>query len=498
MTSARRHPLARLSLRWQLVALTALILVLVTVAIGAVTVTVQSQGLLRRVDDQLMAAMEMTLRPDRKTPEGPTRPEGPPGGRFGSLTVVEVAGETTVAQMILDSGESLTLDERQVSEVLQVASDSNVPQDVALSGLGTYRVLGRSVTSAEGAGTVVVGQSLSETRTTTRDLLIIFTLTGLIAVGLASAVVWILVGKALQPLDRLRVTAARIGKTTLTRGAVELPARLEGPRYAAGTEVGDLAESFNQMMDHVERALAHREKSEAKVKRFAADASHELRTPLATVSGYTEFELQNAVTLPPGTVRSLERIGSESARMATIVEDLLLLARLDSGEKTLNRVAPVAQVVADCVLDAQITGPTHEWSVRIAPDAAGVCAGMSEAELHQALANLLANAAVHTPPGTSVTTSVSVRDQWIDISVADDGPGIPAELRGRVFDRFVRGDSARAPIGKSQGKSCSTGLGLSVTKSLVEAAGGTVELDSSTPGARFLVRLPLVEINPSL
>jgi two-component system OmpR family sensor kinase len=249
--------------------------------------------------------------------------------------------------------------------------------------------------------------------------------------------------------------------------------------------VGRVGLAFNQMLDHVEDALAARHRSETKVRRFVADASHELRNPLAAIRGYAELTRRADDELPPDAAHALGRIESESRRMSALVEDLLLLARLDS-EPTLDlQPTDVTELVLDAVSDARAASPDHCWPLELPPEA--IVARADRYQLLQVLANLLANARTHTPPGTRVTTSLRAEGGHAVVTVCDNGPGVPAEVREQVFERFTRADASRV---RRQGAS-STGLGLAIVAALVGAHHGTVSLDSVPGRTAFTVRIPL-------
>ena len=439
-----------------------------------------------------------------------------PGPRFGSLDLV-VVGETVLnASLVDDEGVTYALSSEDIATLMNADATRQSPRNITVGDQGSFRIMGQSESVGNTEGTVIVGQSLTEVKRTTRTLTLLFVLTGLVGVVVAAAVARLLVRVALSPVERLRATTSRITRTPLTSGAVSLPDRIPADSYREGTEVGDLSESFNQMLDHVEEALVERERSEARLKRFAADASHELRTPLATVSGYAELAQRRNAEVPEDVARSLDRIRSESGRMATLVEDLLLLARLDSGDRVVASSVDIARVILDCVSDARVTGPDHLWSLEIEEDAATLAVKGNAGQLHQMMANLLANARLHTPPGTQVIVRLGKSGTThVLIEVEDTGPGIPPELQQRLFDRFTRGDEARAPLSTSHSETSSeggaargtggaalttsprtmhrsTGLGLAITSALVEAHGGKITVTSSPGRTVFSLWLPLL------
>lgn len=487
------------SLQARLALLISLVLLLVTTVIGSVTIAVQSDNLLRRVDQQLGISLEMAtgltwegssgLWPNME-PDASSQEQRPVGPRFGSLNLTLYGGYVAVAEVVDEAGATITLNEVQIQELLDAVVGVRGPLNVNLNDLGGYRVIGVSTVGTAEPLVVVVGQSLAEVQRSTRSLISTFALAGLIGVLVASAAsVW-LVRRSLRPLEELRATAAHISDTPLSTGSVSLGTRVAGAAFQPRTEVGDLAESFNHMLDHVEDALVHRAHSEAKLKQFAADASHELRTPLSNVSGYAEFAARQSEDLPTDVAQSLERIRSESQRMSGIVEKLLLLARLDAAEPALADSSSAAVATLDSTLDARVTDPEKTWKLFISEEAAQVHVPLAPDLLHQAVANLTTNARIHTPPGTTVQVSLTLgADSFALIQVEDDGPGIPADLAPRVFDRFVRADSARTGVAENR----STGLGLAITQSLVVGAGGRVGVESESGRTVFSIYLPVVE-----
>jgi two-component system OmpR family sensor kinase len=252
---------------------------------------------------------------------------------------------------------------------------------------------------------------------------------------------------------------------------------------AAHTEVGQLGIALNRMLDRIAGALSARQASETRVRQFLADASHELRTPLAAISGYTELVQRRRDELPPEIAHAMSRVESESARMTQLVEDMLLLARLDEGRPLERDTVDLSQLAVDAVSDAHIAGPDHKWLLEL-PDEPVTVAG-DHARLQQVLANLLANSRTHTPAGTSVTTALAAEsDGGAVLSVVDDGPGIPAGQQPEIFERFVRGDSSRSR------RDGSTGLGLAIVSAVVRAHRGSIDLRSVPGQTAFTVRIP--------
>jgi two-component system, OmpR family, sensor kinase len=284
----------------------------------------------------------------------------------------------------------------------------------------------------------------------------------------------------LLPLERIAATAGDIAGGDLTR-RVE-PAEPD-------TEIGRLGLALNAMLTQIETAFGERAASEDRLRRFVADASHELRTPLTTIRGYAELFRRGAAERPEDLARAMRRIEDEAARMGLLVEDLLLLARLDQGRPLERRPVDLVAVAGDALADLSAIAPgrpvTFDHPDRL------VITG-DEARLRQVAGNLLANARIHTPEGTGVHVRVRGSDGQAILEVADEGPGLPAGEEGLVFERFYRADSARARTGPSAGGG-GTGLGLSIVAAIVAAHGGSVQAGAppSGRGAYFKVVLPV-------
>jgi len=289
---------------------------------------------------------------------------------------------------------------------------------------------------------------------------------------------------SLRPLSRMTATATEVTGLPLASGEVDLPHRVEtaDPR----TEVGKLGQAFNLMLGHVESSLARRHASEARLRSFAADASHELRTPLAAIRGYAQLAGRRGDDLPPDLQRAVERVDAESARMSVLVDDLLLLARLDAGRPLERHQVDLTRLAIDAANDARAAAPDHRWVLELPPEPVTVQG--DEARLRQVLANLVANAAKHTPGGTTVTVAIAdehAGDRHVArLTVSDDGPGIPAALQATLFERFVRGDPSRS---RSAG---GTGLGLAIVDAVIAAHGGQVQMTSRPGMTTFAVTLP--------
>ncbi len=492
----------RKSLQSELVALIAVIVLVVGAVIGSVALITLNRDLLARVDEQLQVALGMALRPagpggSLGGPIGDQQPvpnqfessgdQPKAGPRLGTLEVILVEGQPIGGQAVTEVGEVVSLSPDQLASITEaVASHLN---RVDLPELGSYRI---AWAKTPASGQVVVGQDLSDVHRTTRNLTVVLALTTLAAVVLAAVAAQYLVRAALRPLESLRKATLKVRGQQLESGSVALTDQLSSTALVPGTEVGDLGLSFDEMLKHVEEAINRREASETRLKQFAADASHELRTPLAAISGHAELAARKQEEMPESAALSLERIRSEAGRMATLVEDLLLLARIDSGDDGGLENVDMARLVTDCVTDAQVMAPDHRWVLEVPEDTTELTVRANQTRLHQAVANLLSNARQHTPAGTTVTTRIIQRGEAIAIEVEDDGPGIDPSVQDRVFQRFTRGDSSRQQPGASERfTNRSTGLGLAITAAIVETNGGTVTAHSRPGKTTFLVQLPV-------
>jgi two-component system OmpR family sensor kinase len=314
---------------------------------------------------------------------------------------------------------------------------------------------------------------------------------------------------SLRPLRRVATTASQVAELPLESGEVSLPAGV--PDTDPATETGQVGIAFNRMLGHVETALRRRAASESRLRRFAADASHELRTPLAAIRGYAELALRHPGDSPEPVTHALDRVLSESTRMSVLVDDLLLLARLDAGRPLSSEPVDMTRLAIDATSDAQVARPGHRWVLEL-PDDPELVLG-DEHRLRQVLGNLLSNAGRHTPDGTTVTVRVSGALPYgepgsgaesvshgtlppaprLVVSVADDGPGIPAQLLPDLFERFTRADSSRSHATNAS----STGLGLAIVDAVVTAHHGAV-LVTSRPGmTRFTIVLGQLAETPA-
>jgi two-component system OmpR family sensor kinase len=325
-------------------------------------------------------------------------------------------------------------------------------------------------------GTVVVARSLGELDRTVGKLGFFFFLISLLLITLIAIASRIVIKVGMRPLEDVELTAEQIA-------AGDLSARM--PEANPHTEVGRLVTSLNSMLSRIEASFAVRTESENKLRRFVADASHELRTPLTAIRGFSELYRQGAVTTGEETQELMGRIEGESKRMGSLVEDLLLLARLDQSREMESKPVNLGAIVESAVVSARVAGPEHQVTFS-APDEELFALG-DESRIHQVVANLLANARTHTPAGTAIDVTLSRTAEGIEIAVADNGPGLSLEDQKRIFERFYRADPSRVRV-DGEG----SGLGLSIVDAVMKAHGGTVSVQSEPGrGATFTLFFPL-------
>jgi two-component system OmpR family sensor kinase len=475
------------------------LLALVCVAIGLITVLALRHILLDQLDARLRTALNRSRsaqeHPDhtRQPPPGQPDQDEPafllaPGQAVGTLGA-RIAGGTVEAGVLTADGKLRMPPAAAVATLARLPADG-APRTREIAGLGGYRLL---VIRAADGDILVTGlpmHDLDHSVTLFALVLAAVTVAGLAVAGLAGAVV---VRKALRPLERVAAAARRVVDLPLRRGEVDLAVRVEPADADPSTEVGQVGYALNEMLTHVADALAARQASETRLRQFIADASHELRTPLAAVRGYAELTRRGGEALPTDAVHALGRIEAESARMTVLVEDLLLLARLDAGRPLADAEVDLTLLIVDAVSDARIAGRDQRWRLEL-PEEPVTVRGDAD-RLRQVLGNLLANARGHTPAGTTVTVGLVGNEAGAaaagvaagtvaKVTVSDDGPGIAPSVVPHIFERFARGESSRTRA------SGGTGLGLAIVSAVVAAHGGTVEVTSRPGRTVFTVTLP--------
>jgi two-component system OmpR family sensor kinase len=491
-TSEPPAPLSRGTLGRQLVIRVAALVAVAAVLLSAVTALATRELLLRQIDRQV-DSVAARLR------------SGPPNGRPNERgNVLQIGNpQDTIFAALTDDGRASSAILRQgygqppplpdlVVEQLGDLPVSSAKRSIEVEGLGRYRIATYTANIGFGdvavPGRVVVGVPLGAVDGLLTQILGLEAVLSVLAVAGALLAARAVVLRSLRPLNRVAATAQQVSQLPLDRGEVALAVRVPDADADPTSEVGRVGQALNHMLNNVETALAARQASEMKVRQFVADASHELRNPLAAIRGYAELTRRSRNAMPDDAAYAMSRVESEAERMSRLVEDLLLLARLDSGPDIEVQPADLTEIVINAVSDARAAGPDHSWLLNL-PEEPVVALG-DRHRLHQVVANLLANARTHTPPGTRVESGIEVRDGQAVVRVSDDGPGIPAEIQHRVFERFTRADTSRVRAdGAASGTS--TGLGLAIVAAVVEAHQGRVTVQSRPGWTEFTVWLPL-------
>lgn len=487
-----RHPLSRFSLRARLLLLTAALLLAGLSLISAAVSNQLARYQLGRLDSQLRSFTAITSRVPAIGSPGTKNTEN--AEVFPELfdSALDLIGAPYLVYLdpdgeVVRGVHSSRLDTEALpsqDELRSVPIDGSAVILNAADGSGRWRAVARPASGL--SGTVIAAAPLTEIDATLARLRTSSLISGAVLLALLTVAGWFALGRGLRPLRRIEHTAAAIASGDLTRRVPDLaPAR---------TEIGHLAASLNTMFGQLEQAFADRAASESRMRGFVSDVSHELRTPLFVIKGSTELYQMGGMPERSDVDWAMRRIGSEANRLAALTEDLLLLAQLDeTPDGQLDRVPMDLRTLAidarhdlralDPSRPVELTGPGGSGLPGPAPVYA------DEDRLRQVVANLVGNAAAHTPPGTPVRIGVGSAGCRAVLEVADNGPGMAAEQAARVFDRFYRGDRSRSRTGGA-----SAGLGLAIVRSVARAHGGDVELETAPgEGARFRLALPLLD-----
>ncbi len=416
------------------------------------------------IESQAQSTDDMQFRPIRPLRGVPTST---------SVTLLDATG-SVIGQLGGDLSGTLLDTSFSAYTTAKVAATGSKPFTLAVKDQTDYRVIATVLPSQQGS--VLVSASLESVNRTLAELSFLFFLISLIVLLLIALLARTFIRLSLKPLDKVEETAAAIASG-------DLSARL--PEAGSGTEVGKLTHSLNQMLSRIEESFAVRVESESKLRRFVADASHELRTPLTAIRGFAELHRQGAVSGEEKTKELVGRIEKESIRMGSLVEDLLLLARMDQTPDLVKEPIDLNELVKEVVASASAAGPDHQITVH-QPAGDHYILG-NPIRIHQAIANLLANARTHTPAGTPISISIEELEHEVTISVVDRGPGLSEEDQAKIFERFYRADTSRART-KGEG----SGLGLSIVDAVMKAHGGTVTVDSMLgKGSTFTLHFPI-------
>jgi len=460
--------------------------ILILSSFGFIGAGIGSQTLLRdylinQVDEQLLSVVgETSDQLDRAGIEDTSSQENARGFSDSAATPLDRV-PTSISVTVLDPFGNLVgglggdLNSNQITEYVrgllpsQVMEFGNKPFTIEAPG-SDFRVATTVLPSS--LGSVIVAQSLEDFDQTTRRIGVVFLIIGafvLFFIAFASRQV---IKISMRPLEKIEQTAEKIA-------AGDLSARLEN--FEPDTEVGRLSTSLNVMLSRIEESFAVRTLSENKLRRFVADASHELRTPLTAIRGFAELHRQGAVPEGEKTRELISRIEKESIRMGYLVEDLLMLARLDQSRELVMDSFDLSTLVNEAVTSATASGPDHTVTSQITP---GVMTIGDADKIYQVVTNLLANARAHTPAGTSIKVSVGSNQTGAFVSVADNGPGLSKEDQARIFERFFRVDPSRQRSAQD-----GSGLGLSIVDAVMRAHGGTVSVASDLgKGAVFTLQ----------
>jgi two-component system OmpR family sensor kinase len=487
-----RRWLAGRTLRARLIAGLLVLLALACAAVGVATYIALNRILLDSLDQQLATAnMSYATCLSQPAPEdsGDNPAPAPPRPSLGTpqTCAQQQADDTFTAQLrggqlsypkVHDGPGHWRLSAADLTAIK--ALPPGVPCSVTLSDLGPYRLVAFSSHHHPGLS-YVSGLPLEPVSSALRNVevveVVVFAI-ALVVTGVAGTG-WVRL--SLRPLRRVAATATRVTQLPLASGEVTLPERV--PDMDPRTEIGQVGTALNRMLGHVEAALARRAASEARLRRFAADASHELRTPLAAIRGYAELARRHPGPVPGDIAHALRRVESESARMSVLVDELLLLAQLDAGRPLAQEPVDLTRLAIDATSDARVANADHRWQLEL-PDEPVLVRG-DEHRLRQVLANLVANAGRHTPPGTTVLVALADKGPGkVGLTVTDNGPGIASDLVPGLFERFVRGDTSRSRAAGS------TGLGLAIVDAVTTAHGGTVDVTSRPGHTRFTITLP--------
>ena len=492
--AASDHP-RRARHRWSLqtrlmatvIGIVSLILVIVAIATSAALGRVLEANLdarLQNAAEQAGRALQFTGLPGARDAydllnEGRQEP--------GFLFVVQpIDGELTGAY-VSDDSRVVRMTDAQLQRVVDSIGEGGFSTVSLGDGIGDYRIVpvrGDSFVALAGLPVSEVRSTIGETLTT----IALVTAGGLLLLAAAIAFV---IRAGLKPLRAVADTATRVAALPLAQGAVSITERVPDDETDEHTEIGRVGHALNTLLDHVGESLDARQRNEERMRRFVADASHELRTPLASIRGFSELSLRALQHAPDTTPRpetvetteaSLERIQAQSIRMTGLVEDLLLLARLDEGQELVYGSVDLSRLAIEAIADATAAGPDHDWQLDLDEDPVVVTG--DSARLHQVVGNLLANARTHTPDGTKVTLSVVREGTEAVLRVHDDGQGVDPAVADELFERFSRADRSRAR------RTGGTGLGLSIAQAIVLAHGGSIAVHSIPGDTTFEVRLP--------
>ena len=477
------------SLTGRLVAILVAVVLGTTLLVAVVTSVVMIGHLNGQLDREVRSTLQHSVHDDGGIPTPTQDDDGPhgedgdlrhlfgPGDAEGTLNARFARGEHPSGR-VLHKRRLGPLSANDLDVLTKVPADGR-SHVVHLPEAGSFLVRA----AVDPTGKWVAGQSTRPVDEAVATLVWWEVALGLAAVTVAVGAGRLLVRRQLRPLRQVAATAHEVTALPLASGEIGTTVRVPDGLTDERTEVGAVGAALNTMLAHVEHALDERHRSEQQVRRFVADASHELRTPLTTIHGYAELSRRTQPADARQLAQAMAKVEAEATRMTSLVEDMLLLARLDAGRPLARDEVDLTRLVLEAVGDARVVGQDHRWRLDL-PEEPVTVPG-DEQRLHQVLTNLLNNARRHTPPGTSVVAGVRREDSHVVLSVQDDGPGLPPHLVDSAFERFTRGDSARTR------ESGGAGLGLSLVEAITTAHGGTASVTSRPGRTVFEVRLPV-------
>ncbi|AZI58234.1 sensor histidine kinase [Nakamurella antarctica] len=480
---------ARRTLRFRLTAGVLLLLFLACAVVGGVTTLSLQHFLTTRLDEQLQSAGgRYSASLEHRFPK-PGKPDGDGDNKVisqdvGTLGVRLVGGVVREAVVIARDGTSapITFGPKDAATLVALPQPGGATT-ITLESIGDYRV--QTVAGQDG-DVQVTGLPMDPVSDVIKRLLAveIAVFAGVLLVG--AVVAAYSVRLTLRPLNRIADSALDVASRPLSTQDTLQPVHL--PHAPPGTEIGQVTQAFEKMMSHVAAALAARSRTESQLRQFVADASHEIRTPLAVIRSHTELALSQGEQIPITVCHSLGRIAAHTVRISELVDDLLLLARLDSGVPGVRLPIDMSRMAVESVSDATIAGADHVWRLDLPPAAVEIVG--DERQLQQVFNNLLSNARLHTPAGTLVTFRIRETAGYAVVTITDTGPGISSDLLPTVFDRFSQGSTARSTA------TGGTGLGLAIARALVEANEGDLSVDSVPGRTEFALRFPVASNAP--
>ncbi|HEX2143260.1 MAG TPA: ATP-binding protein [Glycomyces sp.] len=459
-----------MAIRTKIAAAMAVLLIAAVCIIGFVTVQTVSNHLIDQVDQKLHGLLEQGG--IRSVPTGdPT--DDVPYSEF-ALMVFDESG-----RVVLGIPAGYKDAPYALPDIASPPSSSGYFTVESTDGDVTYRAatladIDAQVNGVSGTYTIVVATSMEDVEATAATLTRTVVITGIVVAVIGILAAWLITRRGLRVVDHMVADAETVASGSLVHRITAADPR---------TEMGRLSLALNRMVSRLTEAITERDRQHGRLRQFVADAGHELRTPLTAIGGYVQLYQSGAAAQGEKLDRAMDRIGSENARLAKLVDDLMVLSRLDEEVGGDRELVELAQLAQDAVDDAEVADPDHPVALTAAR---AITVVANEGQLRQVLVNLLNNARVHTPPGTAIDVSVAEDRGWAILRVADHGPGIPDEHRQKVFDRFYRADPSRS---RATGGS---GLGLSIVSSIVAAHGGEIHLESvEGRGTTVEVRLPV-------